>query len=73
MTVEQIAALLNKTQKWIMITAPIDGFWFPVCCEGWRWPWRSLSRLGLVYPREVGLQTFSPLGLAVRKHLEETL
>lgn len=61
----EIAGKLNMVQRRIMLRAPM-GSWFPAQNEGWHWPWKSLSALGLVYPREPGMQTFSPLGLEVR-------
>ena len=67
--IEQIVGRLTKQQKFIILNAPVAGNWFPTCFEGWHWPWRSLLRMGLVYPREHGLQVLSPLALAVREYL----
>lgn len=67
--VAKIAAKLTKAQQEIIMNAPLNGDWFPVCWEGWALC--SLQRRGLTYPREAGLQTLSPLGIAVRQHLQE--
>lgn len=71
MTPDEIARGLTDAQRRIVQNAPIGGNWFPVCWEGWRGLFYSLDRLGLAYPREPGLQVLSPLGLAVREHLEK--
>lgn len=65
-----IATRLSKAQRSILLQAPTGGNWFPMCWEGWRGLFWSLQRLGLAYAREPGLQTLSPLGLAVRAILE---
>lgn len=69
-TPEEIANGLTEVQKQILLKAPLGGWWFPVCWEGWRILRPSLQRAGLAYPREPGLQVLSPLGLAVRATLE---
>ena len=69
--IKQIAARLNKDQKFIILTIPTGGFWFHVQYEGLHWPWRSLSRMKLIYPREPGFQDLSPLGYQVQAFLKE--
>lgn len=67
----RIAEGLSDAQRRIVLNAPSGGNWFPTCWEGWRGLFRSLYRLGLVYPREPGTQVLSPLGEQVRRYLME--
>jgi hypothetical protein len=70
-TVAKIAGKLTKAQR-EQITRVEGRDWFPVQWEGWRGLFTTLQGRGLAYPREHGMQTLSPLGLAVRTHLQET-
>jgi hypothetical protein len=69
MNAAEISAKLTKAQREQIIRVAGDD-WFPVQWEGWCGLFSSLQLRGLAYPREPGLQTLSPLGLAVRAILQ---
>jgi len=69
-TVAEIAGKLTKAQREQIVR--VEGRdWFPVQWEGWRGLFTTLQGRGLAYPREPGMQTLSPLGLAVRAILAQ--